>query len=74
VAILKKRPSTNLNVKRGYADLFSVFGERKSGLTIRLNFSGSAFSSSRLERSSSVRVFSLTGFFGFDFWRGTPEA
>jgi hypothetical protein len=49
-----------------------VFDERKSGLTNRLNFSGSAFSSSRLKASSLARVFSLIGFGGFDFLiRGT---
>jgi hypothetical protein len=54
---------------------FSLSDERKSGLTKRLNFSGSAFSSSRLKRSSLSRVFSLIGFGGFDLvLSGTPEA
>jgi hypothetical protein len=52
----------------------SVFEERKSGLTRRLNFSGSAWASSRLKLSSLSRVFSLIDFCGFDFFRGTPKA
>jgi len=56
-------------------DSFSVFGERKSGLTNRLNFSGSASASSFRKRSSSARVFSLIGFGGFDFlMRGMLKA
>jgi hypothetical protein len=52
----------------------SSLGERKRGLTNRLNFSGSAFSNSRLKASSAARVFSLIGFGGFDFlMRGTLE-
>jgi len=46
--------------------LESVFEERKSGLTIRLNFSGSAFSSSRLKRSLLARVLSLIGLGDFE--------
>jgi hypothetical protein len=49
--------------------------ERKSGLMMRLNFSGSARASSCLSRSSSARVFSLivAGFFDLVL-RGTLEA
>jgi hypothetical protein len=49
-----------------YRHLSSLFGERKRGLTNRLNFSGSALASSCLKRSSLSRCFSLTDFFGFD--------
>jgi len=55
-------------------DSFSIFEERKRGLIRRLNFSGSAFSNSRLKLSSLARVFSLIGFGVFDFFRGTPKA
>jgi len=54
--------------------LFSVFKERKSGPTIRLNLSGSALSSSCLKRSSLARCFSLIGFRSFDFFRDTSKA
>jgi hypothetical protein len=52
----------------------SIFEERKSGLTIRLNFAGSACASSRLKHSSSARVFSLIGFGCLDRFFRTLEA
>ncbi len=60
----------------GDGSLFSssIFEERKSGLTIRLNLSGSALSNSCLKRSSLARCFALIGFRSFDFFRGTPKA
>jgi hypothetical protein len=55
--------------------LVTVLEASKSGFMNRLNFSGSARSSSRLKRSSSARVFSLIGAGFFDrFFRGTLKA